>query len=257
MNTLEEAAGAALEVLAARPSMLVTDVDGTLSRIVARPEEATVSERARASLRRLVDKLDHVAVITGRPEPTARAMVGIDGLTYIGSYSLDLVEGVSFDAVLPALTLVEPFLTELPCVELERKQVSFALHYRNCVEADAVGPRLQALLEPIVERTETRIMPGKLVLEVAPEALPDKGAALVRLIAEKEVGGVVFLGDDLADAAGFRSLTSRRESTGVPGLSIAVVDRETPPLVRQSADLAIGGVDDVERLLELLADRVD
>jgi trehalose 6-phosphate phosphatase len=100
-------------------------------------------------------------------------------------------------------------------------------------------------------------MEGKQVVEVAPGTLPDKAASLQYLLKEHEVRGVVFVGDDLADAVAFQAITRRRESSGVPGLSIAVVDEETPPEVRDSADLAVEGVADVERFLNLLADRLD
>jgi trehalose 6-phosphate phosphatase len=256
MSTVEEAVAAAVEVLGARPSLLVTDVDGTLSRIVPRPQDATVSETARSGLRALVRKLDCVAVITGREEAVARRMVGVEGLVYVGSYALDAAGGLSFDAVRPALTLVEPQLEDMPCVELERKQVSFALHYRNCVDGQRVSQRLLELLEPVVERTATRLLEGKQVIEVAPQALPDKGTALHQLIDRRRARGVVFVGDDVADASAFRVLVRRRETTKEPGLSIAVVDTETPPVVSDSADLAIHGVADVERFLDLLADRL-
>jgi trehalose 6-phosphate phosphatase len=152
--------------------------------------------------------------------------------------------------------VLEPQLQDLPCVELERKQVSFALHYRNCVDAERVSQRLLDLLQPIAARTATRLLEGKQVIEVAPQALPDKGTALHQLIERRRVRGVVFVGDDVADAAAFRVIARRRETTGDPGLSIAVIDTETPAVVRESADLAIQGVGDVERFLNLLADRL-
>jgi trehalose 6-phosphate phosphatase len=256
MSAVEDAVSAAIEVLAAKPSLLVTDVDGTLSRIVPRPDQATVSEAARAALRNLAHKLGHVAVITGREEAVARRMVGVDGLIYVGSYALDADQGLSFDAVRPALGLIEPHLAELPCVELELKQVSFALHYRNCLDAARVGPRLLALLQPIAALTATRLLEGKQVIEVAPRALPDKGSALLRLLLALEIRGVVFVGDDLADAEAFRAMANRRRTDALPSLSVAVVDDETPPLVQESADLAVHGVDDVERFLALLAERL-
>jgi trehalose 6-phosphate phosphatase len=256
VSAVDDAVERTLAVLAARPSLLVTDVDGTLSRIVPRPDQATVSERAQTALRVLQRKLDHVAVITGREQAVARRMVGVEGLIYIGSYALDGANDIGFEAVRPALAQIEPRLAALPGVELELKQVSFALHYRNSPEAEHMGPRLLALLAPIAERTATRLLEGKQVIEVAPGFLPDKGAALLQVVADRRIRGVVFVGDDLADAAAFREISRRRESSGEPGLSIAVVDDETPPSVRESADLAVNGVDDVERVLELLAQRV-
>jgi trehalose 6-phosphate phosphatase len=256
MNAVEDAVEAVLRVLGERPSALVTDVDGTLSRIVSQPEDARVEETVRGSLRRLAGILELVAVITGREESVARGMVGVDELTYVGSYALDSTRGLTFEAVSPALSLVEAGLAELPCVDLERKQVSFALHYRNCVDAERIGSELLEMLQPIALATGTKLLAGKLVIEVAPEALPDKGTALTGLLLEHEIRGAVFVGDDLADAEAFGELRNRRAEGRAPGLCIAVVDDETPQAVRDAADLELRGVDEVEQFLETLAERL-
>jgi trehalose 6-phosphate phosphatase len=256
MDAVEKAVEAALTVLREQPSALVTDVDGTLSRIVRRPEEAKVEETVRGSLRRLAGLLDLVAVITGREESVARGMVGVDELTYVGSYALDSTRGLTFEAVAPALTLVEAGIEEMPCVEVERKQVSFALHYRNCADPGRMGEMLLELLQPIVLSTGTKLLIGKLVIEVAPEALPDKGTALTGLLLEHEIRGAVFVGDDLADAEAFGELRNRRAKGRAPGLCIAVLDDETPQAVRDAADLELAGVDEVERFLESLVERL-
>jgi len=256
MDTVEEIVAGALKALGEKPSALVTDVDGTLSRIVPRPEDAKVEENVRASLRRLAGLLDLVAVITGREESVARRMVGVDELTYVGSYAMDATRGLTFDAVAPALELVQKELDAMPCVELERKDVSFALHYRNCVDPDHIGGELMELLQPIAFSTETKLLEGKLVIEVAPAGLPDKGTALTELLLEHEIRGAVFVGDDLADATAFQQLTNRRTDSKTAGLCVAVVDDETPQAVRDAADVELRGVDDVERFLKLLADRL-
>src|SRR5438094_4036895 len=77
------------EVLAAAPAALITDIDGTISPIVARPEDATVSDAIRCALEKLAGRLPLVAVVTGRDEATARRLVGASGITYIGNYGLD------------------------------------------------------------------------------------------------------------------------------------------------------------------------
>jgi trehalose 6-phosphate phosphatase len=183
-------------------------------------------------------------------------MVGVDALTYVGSYALDSQRGLTFEAVAPALALVEPLLMSLPCVEIERKDISFALHYRNCADAGRIGAELVELLQPIAMETGTKLLEGKQVVEVAPAALPDKGTALTGLLLEHEIRGAVFVGDDLADAEAFGQLRNRRAEGRAPGLCIAVVDGETPAAVRDAADLEVSGVDDVERFLELLAERL-
>ncbi|GAG10881.1 unnamed protein product, partial [marine sediment metagenome] len=63
-----------LPVVRRRPLGLLSDIDGTLSPIVARPEDAAVPEAIRAPLRRLAAKGVKVALITGRSLDTARRM---------------------------------------------------------------------------------------------------------------------------------------------------------------------------------------
>src|SRR5207245_6613486 len=68
---------------------LITDIDGTISPIMARPEEAIVLPEAREALIGLKDLLAMVAVMTGRGVADARAMVGVDGLIYVGNHGLE------------------------------------------------------------------------------------------------------------------------------------------------------------------------
>src|SRR5688572_19038813 len=136
MSTLEDGLHYALNVLEASPAALITDIDGTISRIVSRPEDAIVSERMRESLRQLATQLALVAVVTAREESVARRMVQLPELTYVGNYGLD----VAARPVLGRgeLTLVkagvQSALLSLPCASLEEKGISFAVHYRNCYE---------------------------------------------------------------------------------------------------------------------------
>src|SRR5438045_2060267 len=76
-------------VLSAAPATLITDIDGTISPIVAHPRDATVSSVIRRSLEALAGRLALVSVISGRDETTARRLVGAQRITYIGNYGLD------------------------------------------------------------------------------------------------------------------------------------------------------------------------
>src|SRR5262245_5297986 len=115
----------------ARPGALITDIDGTISPIVARPEDAVVAATVRECLERLALSLDLVAVVTRRDRTTAQAMVGARGVTYIGNYGLD---GDNFGAgsIRGAFADSRMVAGDMPCVQLEDKGASFALHYRNC-----------------------------------------------------------------------------------------------------------------------------
>ncbi len=259
MGAVERAVERACKVLASRPSALISDVDGTLSRIVPNPPDATVSEPVRATLRRLLPRLDLLGVVTGRESAVARRMVGVEGMTYVGSYALHPgALGPDADGQVTSVKqAVLPYLERLPCVKLEQKDVSFALHFRNCADPPGVRARLIAVVEPLVVSSGAKIVEGKQVIEVVPRELPDKGTAFARLLAEHAIDGAIFMGDDLGDTAAFREVRRRRNEDGHPGLAIAVVDLETPAPVREYADLTLEGVDDVETFLEGLATQLE
>jgi trehalose 6-phosphate phosphatase len=248
----EAAAGAALSVLASRPSALITDVDGTISAIVPRPQDAVVEEGVRRSLRSLRRQLDLVAVVTARQESVARAMVGVPELTYVGNYALDAGVAVDVSPLEPVLSAVRPFLDSFPCLTLERKGIAFALHYRNCSQ-EGVRESLLEVLGPAAEQAGARLQEGKQVIEVLPPNLPHKGTAIARLLRKRKIHGVVYLGDDLGDVPVFQEIARRRAIESLPGLSIAVTDAETPAAVSEAADLQVTGVAGVQDLLESLS----
>jgi len=249
---LEDAVRSAMDVLAARPSALITDIDGTISPIAPRPEDAVVSDLVRLSLRNLARDLALVAVVTAREETVAREMVGLDELSYVGNYGLaeelDLSPGIE-----RAKARAAQEIAGLPCVQLEDKGVSFALHYRNCEDA-GMRQLLLSIAMPLSVEEGAKVLEGKKVIELVPRELPDKGTAIARLAEEHNIRGLVYLGDDLSDIAVFREIARRRSEEGLPGVAIAVVDAETDVAVREMADLELAGVMEVEQLLVYLAD---
>jgi trehalose 6-phosphate phosphatase len=241
----------------ARPSALITDIDGTISRIVPRPEDAIVDPAIRAALEALARKLDLVAVITARDEATARRLVGAAGITYVGNYGLTQGSApVDTEAIALARSLAATALEPIDCVTIEDKGVAFALHYRNCDDPDLVRARLLELVTPLAEGAGARVLEGKKVVELVPRDLPDKRNAFLKLVEANGIRGVVYLGDDLSDIVVFEEIASQTERGGIGGLGIAVVDAETDPSVRASAGLALDGVGEVVRLFEGLAARL-
>ena len=256
MGRVELALDRALEVLAQRPAGLLTDIDGTISAIVSRPEQAVVSPRARRSLKRLVTGVDVLAVITARDAATAKRMVAVDGIEYIGNYGLFRGSTVPGGALVAARERVRASIAaELPCVSFEEKGVSFALHYRNCDDREQARQRLMQILVAAMDEAGGRVQEGKMVIEVVPAGLPDKSAAVAHLAAREGLQGIVYLGDDLSDVAAFELIRERR-AAGLAGVAIGVADDETAPQVRATTDLTLSGVGEVEELLERLADEL-
>ncbi|HXH23418.1 MAG TPA: trehalose-phosphatase [Dehalococcoidia bacterium] len=243
-----------LEALSHRPNALVCDIDGTISRIVPRPEDATVSPRVTEALENLVGALDLVAVITARQAALARRMVGADGVEYVGNYGLPAGADVhGADSIKAARRVVLPLLAGLPCVTVEDKGVAFSLHYRNCDQPEAVRERLLSLAAPVAEATGTRLLEGKRVIEFVPGALPDKHSAFLALTEARGIRGLVYLGDDLSDIPVFGEIKGRRAEGVMDAVAVVVRDNETDPSVAEAADLAVEGVDAVEELLGALA----
>src|SRR5262249_26242674 len=87
-----EVLSACLDTLRCAPAGLLTDVDGTISRLAPTPAAAVVDVRMRDSLGRLARVLRVVAVISGRGALDAQRMVGGDGLVYVGNHGLERLD---------------------------------------------------------------------------------------------------------------------------------------------------------------------
>lgn len=251
----------ALAVLAVRPSALITDVDGTISPIAARPEEAHVLPEARQALGRLHGLLDLVAVVSGRPAAAVAALVGVPGLTYIGNHGLDAcVDGQP--TILPdAVAWVPRIERALEAVRsrvqvsgllVEPKGPSGSIHYRLCQDPPTVRRRILDTLAGLPESSGLRIEDGRMVVNLLPPLHVTKGSAVHRLVRRHGLSGLVYLGDDVTDAHAFRSLSSLSED-GLATLSIAVTAPETPHTVRRLADASVASVYEAADLLARIA----
>ncbi len=248
----------ALEVLRERPSGLVTDIDGTISRIVPRPDDATVEQGVREALERIAKSVAVIAVVTARDAATARRMVGASEVTYIGHYGLDSDAPESEDRALDSVKpMVRWLLGSLPGATFEDKEITFSVHYRNCPEPDTARRLLLEALAPIALQAGGRLLEGKRVIEVVPASLPDKLSAVSRLVAANNLRGLVYLGDDVSDVAVFREIARRRTEEQLPGLAVAVIDRESDPSVVDNGDVRLDGVGGAVEFLRRLADGLE
>jgi trehalose 6-phosphate phosphatase len=258
------AAGALRRLFETRPAGLLTDVDGTISRITTHTNDATVSPLARRALTRLTGDLDLVAVVTGRAVERARRMVGVAGASYVGNHGLEwLDDGVvrtdpAAEAARPqleaALAAVRAQIRARDLI-VEDKRVSVAIHYRLAEQPEQVGRTMLEALRPFVQAGTLRLIEGGLVVNLLPTLAVDKGAAARRLVEQHGLRAVAFLGDDVTDLDAFRALHALRAEGTADTLVIGVGSPEGPPEVRAEADLVLEGVGEVERVLAALAAR--
>jgi trehalose 6-phosphate phosphatase len=260
-NLLEEAVAAAARVLRQRPSALISDIDGTLSPIVASPEEAVVLPECRRALQALAGRLDLVVVISGRAAEEARRMVGVDDLLYVGNHGLErwnAVEGYRNEAAAFAGEMqelratLERDLRATRDVRIEDKGVIISLHYRGASRPDEVRQQILGLLDSLLAPSRFVVAEGKMVIEVRPPLALDKGTVIEGLVRERGLKGTVFLGDDVTDVDAVLALKRMREC-GFATLAIGVAGDDMPNALAAESDLLLPGPPAVAAFLEALA----
>jgi trehalose 6-phosphate phosphatase len=235
------------------------DYDGTLTPIVARPEDAVLSAEMRGTLRDLARRFP-VAVISGRDLPDVRRMVGLEGIVYAGSHGFDIdrpertregpQHGTEF---LPALDAAERELRQrlagIPSARVERKRFSVAVHYRQVDEGDV--PAVEEAVDRVrAGRPELRKSGGKKIFELQPDIDWNKGRALLWLLRTLDLDRPdvlpVYLGDDQTDEDAFVALA---------GCGIGIVVRDEPRPT--AASYALDDSEEVRRFLAALISGTD
>ena len=237
-----------------RPAVFL-DYDGTLTPIVARPEDAILAAPARDAVARLAS-VHPVAVVSGRDLDDVRTMVGVEGIAVAGSHGFDIVgpDGARHqvgDAYLSDLEDAEralaPLIAPIEGARIERKRFAIAVHFREA--GPRAGPLVRAAVDEVV-RTCPRLRStgGKMIAELRPDIPWDKGRAVKRMRELLGLDGArivpIYVGDDETDEDAFREV----RADGI-GVIVRGEGDDRPTLARFSlADPA-----EVRLLLERLA----
>jgi trehalose-phosphatase len=273
--SVRQAIELALDHLERRPLLVVSDFDGTLSKIVQDPWGAAVLPLGRQALRRLAGMEDvHVAVLSGRTAADVAARVRVGNVTYLGNHGMErahLPRGGRAETIVPTVDsdaheaghlaerLAEqvPELVGEPWLIVERKPPAVSFHYRQAPDLAEAAERVRAAVEQLEPDRVLERFPGRRVLELRPMGAVAKGEALRSLLDELQPRSVFLLGDDVSDALAFRVLAEAREAGETDGISVAVQARaEVPPQVVEAADLALGSPEAATRFLSGLARRL-
>jgi trehalose 6-phosphate phosphatase len=233
----------ALARLAAEPAFaaLFLDVDGVLAPIVDRPEDALVPEPTRNELRRLAATYGLVACVTGRATETARAIVGVPELEYVGEHGLELDPRAQEWA-----PRIHEFAQEIAWHDVELKPLSAAFHYRRAHDQDFARAELEAVeREARVHGFRTRF--GRLVLEVLPPVDASKGTGVRALLARFGLKRALYAGDDTTDLDGFAALDGLELA-----VRVAVVSTEGPSALAENADVIVASTKELYELLKRL-----
>lgn len=244
---------------------ILTDVDGTLAPIVERAEDAAVPAQAREVLARLGERFGLVGCVSGRQAADARALVGIDGISYAGNHGLELLlpgdaEPRSDPSVAgreqDAASFLEGIDEDLAARGLRREDKGpiQALHWRGAENEASAESRAR---EIAVEAGHAGLDPrwGRKVLELRPVGGGGKDAAVASLLAADGIDYAVYAGDDRTDLDAFRRLVELREEGELKSaVRVGVLSPEGPAELTEESDLTVGGPSGWLAMLEWLAD---
>ena len=250
----------------AEPWGLFTDIDGTISEMVGRPEAATVRAGCVHALSTLAHQMAVVAVVTGRDVESARRMVGIDNITYFGNHGMERWEDGTLEVAsearpyLPRLQRVSTALGQrlnMPGVVLEDKVAGVSVHYRLAEEPDAARSLILSTVEAVDTEGWLDVREGKMIVELRLPVAINKGTPVQSIVREKQLRGAIILGDDTTDVDAFRAARRLQESGDFTGVSIAVVGEETPGAVVNEASYTLPGTLAVEGFLVWLSRKLN
>jgi trehalose 6-phosphate phosphatase len=262
----------ALQPLRANPlrSAVLLDIDGTLAPIVRHAEDAHVPEATRTLLIEIGRRYGIVACVSGRRASTARQIVAIGSIAYVGNHGGELLRpGATKSSVAPELASwterVQRFAAAAYTEELRRlrvrvedKDAIVALHWRGVPDEDAAAQEVADVARH-AEQQGLAVHWGRKVLEVRPPVRFDKSVGIEQLLREANgagggpVAAAVYVGDDLTDLDAFRGLREMAASGHLQSaVCVAVASEEAPPRLVEQSDLVVDGQNGVRGLLEAL-----
>lgn len=238
--------------LKTKKAVLFFDYDGTLTPIVAHPEDALLSTVTREKLVELA-ALVPITIISGRDKDDVKKLVGIENIYYAGSHGFDIEgpqhttlqhsEGNSFIPLIKKIAMnLQQELKEFNGIQIELKKFAVAVHYRNAEQKDT-KKIINRTLQLVKQNPGLRTGEGKMVIEVRPDMEWDKGKAM-RWISEKlhlnrSEFHHLYIGDDLTDEDAFKTLPEN-------GTGILVGHHQNPTY----ADFRIDNPEEINKLLD-------
>ncbi|HEY1450430.1 MAG TPA: trehalose-phosphatase [Solirubrobacteraceae bacterium] len=256
----------ALEPLRADPDhgAILLDIDGTLAPIVRHATDAHVPEATRALLIEVAKRYGVVGCVSGRRAATARQIVAIGTLAYVGNHGGELLlpgaTRAEVDPELAAWTVrIRAFAAQALTAEQQRlrirgedKDAIAAFHWRGAPDEQAA----EAAVRGIAAAAEAEgfvVHWGRKVLEVRPPVALDKGIGVAKLLLGSPATTALYVGDDTTDLDAFRGLRGLVQDGPLQSaLCVAVDSDEAPPELAREADLTLGGTAGVRELLEAL-----
>lgn len=238
----------------------ISDFDGTLSRVVQKRADARLAPGNRELLQTLRTRLPLVALLSGRAVYDLQERVGIPELVYIGNHGLErfidhqIVYPPEITAYRPALEAILKTVHLEEAMELEDKNMTLSIHYRQVADPESIEQLYPPVLQGLAAKYSLHFSQGRMVFELRPPIELNKGTALASLVKEYELDGLIFIGDDTTDADAMQVAHNLREAGTCFAITIGVESEEMPDVLRDYTDAFSTGTSDVTALLAWLVE---
>jgi trehalose 6-phosphate phosphatase len=244
-------------------SAILTDVDGTISEIAATPEKAVVTPSMKKELSKLKEKFQMVTVISGRSVQNAKAMVGVDGILYVGNHGMEYIndgeifidpEAVKYLADIKKIAekLKNSELSKIKGLMFEDKGICICIHYRKCEIQENTRKRIIDAINNSINTSELKLTEGRKLVELKPPISRDKGFIVEKILEKYDLNRVIYLGDDVTDFDAFTKLKELEKTGKIKTASILVLSNEIPDYVKSSSLFYVRNVNEVQRFFKWL-----
>lgn len=206
--------------------LLLSDFDGTLTKIVKHPKLVKVDKKTKSYLRLLSRSKDvSLGVVSGRPLKNIKNLIRIERIFYVGNHGFELeylnTKGKTEIFIHPEVKRALPLLKkitkdlerELKGIKgllIENKIFTLSLHYRMVKSKDVKKLKRQIIniIKPYKDCQKIKVTYGKKVIEIRPPINWNKGNAVLKikdLLKKKDIV-TIYLGDDRTDEDVFKIL---------------------------------------------------
>jgi trehalose 6-phosphate phosphatase len=208
-----------------------------------------------------------VACVSGRRAATARQIVSIGSIAYLGNHGAELLRPGTTQLELDreagawqrrvhqvADAAWEDGELRRLRVRAEDKGVIVAFHWRGTPDEGAA----EVLVKGVAERAEAAGLAthwGRKVLELRPPVALDKGRGIHWLLRDADLDGALYVGDDRTDIDAFRGLRELVDGGRLAhAVCVGVRSEETPAELEAEADVLVDGTPGVRQMLSALVE---
>jgi trehalose 6-phosphate phosphatase len=233
---------------------VITDIDGTISEIVPRPDEAEVDQEMRLILVEIQKRYKLLAFITGRPVESARKMVDIEDALYIGNHGMEYLQGnqiildpeaANYQSQIRNIEEILKNKLDMDGIILENKRTSLAIHYRLIKNQQKAKTTILKIIKTINLSPDLAVFTGRKIIEIKPKTVNNKGTIITEIVKKYDIKQLIYAGDDTTDQDAFK-IISKLNKNSFTGISIVVLSDETPQKVAEDADYSVGNIKELE-----------